>query len=70
MSGNTIPLADWLALPKEARPVVSYNGQRITRIYRDPGYPDGTEHYVIVLDGYGVGSKKPATMLTVENPHA
>ena len=60
----TIQVKSWVALTKDKRPSVKYNGKVVTSAYRDPSYPD-IERYVIVLEAYGVGSKKPDTELVL-----
>lgn len=61
---TTISIKDWLALPEAERPDVTYNFNKVERIYRDPTYND-TDHYVIGMRDGGAGSKRGSDELTL-----
>jgi hypothetical protein len=64
MPMTTMTIAAYLALPAEQRPAVTYHGETVEKIYRDPTYPLD-ERYVIRLGGWGAGSKHGNTLLDV-----
>lgn len=64
MPMTTMTIAAYLALPAEQRPAVTYHGETVEKIYRDPTYPTG-DRYVIRLGGWGTGSKHGNTLLDV-----
>ncbi len=61
---TTMTIAAYLALPAEQRPAVTYHGETVEKIYRDPTYPLD-ERYAIRLGSWGTGSKRGDTLLTV-----
>lgn len=59
-----LTLAEYLALAADQRPPVTYNGQPMVSVYRDPTYrSEADPRYVIRFEGHGAGSKRSHTLL-------
>jgi len=59
---TVISIAEYLKQPPDKRPEISWKGQKITNIYRDPAYPN-EERYVVRTETIGYGSMKPDRLL-------
>ena len=59
-----LTIAEYLTLAEDQRPPVTYSGQPVVDVYRDPTYRGETDsRYVIRFEGHGAGSKRPHALL-------